>query len=97
MLKAEAILGDTGIVMIDTPDPLCLAALLFDLGEYTVIAMTEPERFHRLLERFSAVLLAKTAEVAAALPGRLWRIYGPEFAAAPYLPPRRPPTKPSRF
>jgi hypothetical protein len=88
VLKAEASLGDTGIVMIDTPDPLCLAALLFDMGEYTVIAMTDPGRFHRLLERFAAVLLARTAEVAAALPGRLWRIYGPEFAAAPYLPPR---------
>ena len=50
--------------------------------------MTEPARFQRLLERFSEVLLAKTAEVAEALPGRLWRIYGPEFAAPPYLPPR---------
>jgi hypothetical protein len=88
LLKTEAALGDTGIVMIDTPDPLCLAALLFELGQYTVIAMTEPERFHRLLERFSEVLLGKTAEVAKALPGRLWRIYGPEFAAPPYLPPR---------
>ena len=85
--KAEAALGDAGIVMIDTPDPLCLAALLFDLGEYTVIAMTEQERFHRLLERFSAVLLAKTELVAKALPGRLWRIYGPEFASPPYLRP----------
>ena len=28
VLKAEAALGDTGIAMIDTPDPLCLAALL---------------------------------------------------------------------
>ena len=26
--------------------------------------------------------------VAKALPGRLWRIYGPEYAAPPYLPPR---------
>ncbi len=87
-LATEATLGDTGIAMIDTPDPLCLAALLFDLGEYTVIAMTAPERFHRLLERFAALLLPKTEAVARALPGRLWRIYGPEFAAAPYLPPR---------
>jgi hypothetical protein len=87
-LAAEAALGDTGIVMIDTPDPLCLAALLFDLGEYTVTALTEPQRFHRLLERFAALLLPKTEAVARALPGRLWRIYGPEFAAAPYLPPR---------
>jgi hypothetical protein len=88
LLTAEAALGDTGIAMIDTPDPLCLAALLFDMGQYTVIAMTEPERFQRLLDRFADVLLAKTAEVARLLPGRLWRIYGPEFAAPPYLPPR---------
>lgn len=86
-LATEAALGDTGIVMIDTPDPLCLAALLFDLGEYTVIALTEQARFHRLLERFAAVLLAKTEAVARLLPGRLWRIYGPEFASPPYLPP----------
>jgi hypothetical protein len=86
-LKTEAALGDTGIAMIDTPDPLCLAALLFDMSEYTVIALTEPARFHRLLERFAAVLLAKTEETARLLPGRLWRIYGPEFASAPYLRP----------
>jgi hypothetical protein len=87
-LKAEASLGDSGLVMIDTPDPLCLAALLFDMGEYTVTAMTEPDMFHRLLERFAAILLPTTEEVARLLPGRLWRIYGPEFASPPYLPPR---------
>ena len=86
-LKAESDIGETGLVMIDTPDPLCLAALLFDMSNYTMIALTEQEKFHRLLERFSDVLLAKTAEVARLLPGRLWRIYGPEFASPPYLPP----------
>lgn len=85
--RAEAALGDAGIVMIDTPDPLCLAASLFDMGTYTVIAMTEPALFHRLLERFASTLLPKTEAVAAALPGRLWRICGPEYASPPYLPP----------
>jgi hypothetical protein len=85
---AEETLGDTGIVMIDTPDPLCLAASLFDMAEYTIIAMTEPALFHRLLERFASTLWPKTQAVAEALPGRLWRIYGPEFASPPYLPPR---------
>lgn len=85
--RAEAGLGDTGIVMIDTPDPLCLAASLFDMAEYTVIAMTEPSLFHRLLERFAATLLPRTREIARLLPGRLWRIYGPEYASPPYLPP----------
>ncbi len=88
VLAAEAALGDSGIVMIDTPDPLCLAADLFAMADYTVVAATEPALFHRLLERFAAVLWPKTEAVAAALPGRLWRIYGPEYAAAPYLHPR---------
>ncbi|HPB32801.1 MAG TPA: uroporphyrinogen decarboxylase family protein [Candidatus Sumerlaeota bacterium] len=87
ILAAEAALGDTGIVMIDFPDPLCLAASLFDMAEYTIIALTEPELFHRLLNRFASELYLKTAAVAEALPGRLWRIYGPEYAAPPYLPP----------
>ncbi len=88
VLAAEAALGDTGIVMIDTADPLCLAASLFEMGEYTIIAMTEPELFRALLERFAKFLLPKTEAVSAALPGRLWRIYGPEYAAPPYLPPQ---------
>lgn len=85
--QAEAALQDTGIVMIDTPDPLCLAASLFDMAEYTVIAMTEQALFHQLLEHFASALLPKTESVARALPGRLWRIYGPEYASPPYLPP----------
>ncbi|MDX9867379.1 MAG: uroporphyrinogen decarboxylase family protein [Kiritimatiellia bacterium] len=88
VLRAEAALGDTGIVMIDTPDPLCLAASLFDMAEYTVTALTEPSLFHALLERFAAPLQAQTEAVSQALPGRLWRIYGPEYACPPYLPPR---------
>ena len=87
VLETEAILGDTGIVMIDTPDPICLAAALFEMGQYTLIAMTEPALFRRLLDRFAAFLQRRTAAVAEALPGRLWRIYGPEYASPPYLPP----------
>jgi hypothetical protein len=86
VLQAEADLGEAGIVMIDTPDPLCLAASLFEMGEYTVIALTEQALFHQLLEHFAAPLQAKTEAVAKALPGRLWRIYGPEYASPPYLP-----------
>jgi hypothetical protein len=88
VLEAEKALGDTGIVMIDTPDPLCLAASLFEMGEYTVVAMTEPGLFRQLLERFALLLHPKTEAVASMLPGRLWRIYGPEYASPPYLPPR---------
>jgi hypothetical protein len=88
VLDTEAALGDTGMVMLDTPDPLCLAASLFDMATYTVIALTEIALFRRLLDRFAALLLPRTRAVAEALPGRLWRIYGPEYASPPYLPPR---------
>ncbi len=88
VLQAEEALGDSGIVMIDTPDPLCLAADLFEMGTYTIIAMMEPELFHRILQRFARILHYRTEQIAQLLPGRLWRIYGPEYASPPYLPPR---------
>ncbi len=87
VIAAEEAIGESGIVMIDTADPLCFAASLFSMEEYTVIALTEQRLFHELLERLSVPLLEKTRAVSAALPGRLWRIYGPEYASPPYLPP----------
>jgi uroporphyrinogen-III decarboxylase len=88
VLEADAMLGDAGIVALDTPDPLCLAAQLFELGDYTIIALTEPELFRRLLDHCAAQVLPRVEAVAKALPGRMWRIYGPEYASPPYLPPR---------
>ena len=88
VLATEQQLGDTGIVLIDTPDPLCIAAELFHMGEFTIIASTEPALFRQLLDRIAAVLLPRTQAIAKALPGRLWRIFGPEYASPPFLPPR---------
>lgn len=88
VLETEETLGDTGIVMIDTPDPLCLAASLFDMAEYTIVGFTEPKLFRQLLDRYALRLQPTTEAVAIALPGRLWRIHGPEYASPPYLPPR---------
>jgi hypothetical protein len=87
VLDVEEAIGDSGIVMIDTPDPLCLAAMLFDMSVYTVVATLEPELFHELLSRFAAILYPNTKAISKALPGRLWRIFGPEFASPPYQSP----------
>jgi uroporphyrinogen-III decarboxylase len=84
----EARLGDRGIVMVDTEDPLCAAAALMAMEDYTVLAFTEPALFHRLLEKMARRIQPRTAEVSRLFPGRLWRIYGPEYASEPYLPPR---------
>lgn len=86
-IKAENDLGDTGIVMVDTADPLCCVASLFSMEEYTIIALTENSLFHMALEKTAKALYARTESVAKALPGRIWRICGPEYAAPPYLPP----------
>jgi hypothetical protein len=84
----ETALGDRGIVMVDTEDPLCAAAALFSMEDYTVLAFTEPALFHDLLEKMARRIQTRTAEVSRRFPGRLWRIYGPEYASEPYLPPR---------
>ena len=49
--------------------------------------MTEPELFHRLLAQAARRIQARTTEVSRCFPGRLWRIYGPEYATPPFLPP----------
>jgi len=87
VLEAERRLGDAGIVMIDTPDPLCQVAELFDMAEYTIVAMTEQDLFKEALARAARRIQPRVEAVAAALPGRLWRIYGCEYASPPYLSP----------
>jgi hypothetical protein len=84
----EARLGDKGIVMVDTEDPLCAAATLFNMEDYTIIALTESALFHQLLEKTARQIHKRTELVSRLFPGRLWRIYGPEYATPPYLPPR---------
>jgi len=87
LIEEDKELGDNGIIMVDTEDPICAAASLFSMEDFTVIAMTEQKLFHRLLEKLSLHIQARTEKIAEAFPGHLWRIYGPEYAAEPYLPP----------
>jgi len=88
LIQEERALGDRGIVMVDTEDPLCAAATLFSMEDFTVFAMTENALCHRLLEKCARYIHRRTEQVARRFPGRLWRIYGPEYATEPYLPPR---------
>ena len=88
LVAADEAVGDRGIVMVDTGDPIGHAAPLFSMEEFTVVALTEPPLFHRLLEKLAPPLWQRTEKVAAAFPGHLWRICGPEYATEPYLPPR---------
>jgi len=88
LIEEDTKLGDRGIVMVDTEDPICAAAYLFSMEDFTVIALTEQKLFHRLLEKLSRHISARTQATAEGFPGHLWRIYGPEYATEPYLPPQ---------
>ncbi|HBG27663.1 MAG: hypothetical protein A2Y10_10325 [Planctomycetes bacterium GWF2_41_51] len=87
LLKIDEQLGDTGIVMVESEDPICVAASLFSMEDFTVVAMTERSFFHRLLEKVSDSIYKRTEKTAREFPGHLWRIFGPEYASEPYLPP----------
>jgi hypothetical protein len=87
LIEEDQKLSDSGIIMIDTEDPICAAASLFSMEDFTVVALTEQRHFHRLLEKLSMHIQARTEKTAKAFPGHLWRIYGPEYATEPYLPP----------
>ena len=87
-IEAEEKLGDGGILMIDTHDALCGIASLFSMEDYTVMALTEQKLFHRAMEKVQQRLLEEVEITAKNYPGRLWRIFGPEYAVPPYLPPK---------
>ncbi len=87
LVEEDKKLGDRGIVMVDTEDPLCSAASLFSMEDFTVVAMTEQKLFHSLLEKLSDHIYKRTEKTAKEFGGHLWRIYGPEYATEPYLPP----------
>ncbi|MFC1672455.1 hypothetical protein ACFL01_04900, partial [Planctomycetota bacterium] len=87
VLEKEREIGDAGIVMLGCGDPICTIAPMFELGEFTIIALTEQDLMHRALQKASRLILQRVEAISEALPGRLWRVVGPEYASPPYLPP----------
>ncbi len=83
----ETKLADKGIIMVDTEDPVCAAASLFNLETFTIFSMTEQILCHKLLEKHARYIHKRTEKVAKEFPGKLWRIYGPEYITEPFLPP----------
>jgi len=87
LIEEDARTGDCGIVMVDTEDPICAAASLFSMEDFLTVALTEPKLMHRLLEKLSQAIYVRTEQVSRDFPGHLWRVYGAEYAAEPFLPP----------
>lgn len=86
LAEEERKVGDSGLVMVDTEDPVCAVAGLFDMSTFPVFAVTEQSLCHSLLEKHAGIIHQRTERVARDFPGRLWRIYGPEYVTEPFLP-----------
>ena len=85
--EQETLLGERGIVMVDTEDPIGSVFSLFNMEDFTIFAYTEHKLFHKLLEKHARFIQKRTERTAKEFPGRLWRIYGPESVTEPFLPP----------
>jgi uroporphyrinogen-III decarboxylase len=86
-VRIEDEVGDNGIIMASLADPLWLAADLMEFGEYTVWAMTETEHFARTVSAMHERNMENLRRMLEVNVVDLYRICGPEYATAPYLPP----------
>ncbi|HHN46811.1 MAG TPA: hypothetical protein ENN09_05150 [Planctomycetes bacterium] len=80
--------GEHGIVMPSIADPLCHAAELFAMSDFTVFAFTEKALFREVLDAFFPRVMDALVAMLKAGAGDMYRIVGPEYASEPYLPPR---------
>jgi uroporphyrinogen-III decarboxylase len=87
LVEQEKLIGERGIVMVDTEDPIGAVFSLFNMEDFTIFAYTEHKLFHRLLEKHARFIHKRTERTAKEFQGRLWRIYGPESVTEPFLPP----------
>ncbi len=87
IIEEERILDEKGIVMIEIADPICAVAGLFSMEDFVVLGLTEQELIIEMLEKVSKGIYDVVDRTSKALPGRLWRICGAEYATEPYLPP----------
>lgn len=84
---AKERLRDNGIMLISILDPVCIAAELFEFGEFTIQAVTNKNKIIGLLN----VIFDRQYEYLKYLlvhgVGPLFRICGPEYVTQPYLKP----------
>ena len=80
-------IGERGLLHISLADPLCMAADLFEFGEYTVRALTDQGTFRRILDLAWERIHRHLALVLEAGVFGVFRICGPEYATPPYRPP----------
>jgi len=88
LLRQQRDLGDKGVLLVSIADPLCQAAELFSMADYTVFAFSEPRRFEYLLDvLFERIKLELSQTLATGIRDCVFRVVGAEYATPPYMPP----------
>lgn len=79
--------GDRGIIMSTVSDPLCIAADLMSMADYTVWALTETDHFLATVRTIHERVMENLRRMLGVAIVDLYRIIGPEYACPPFLPP----------
>ena len=80
-------LGDSGIVLVDLADALCLTAELFGFARFLNFYIDNPGFIFKLMDFFQERIYNFLQYLLGKGVTTLYRICGPEFATPPYLSP----------
>ena len=81
-------LGDSGIVMGDIPDALCLTADIFGFTRFLTTYIDNPKLIFKLMDFFQERIYDFLEYLLTNGAVTLYRIVGPEYATPPYLSPK---------
>ncbi len=81
-------LGDSGIVLGDIPDALCLTVELFGFAEFLRLYIDNRKLIYRLMDFFQQRVYNYLEGLLKGGAVTLYRIVGPEYATPPYLAPQ---------
>lgn len=81
-------LGDSGIVMGDIPDALCLTADIFGFTKFLTTYIDNPKLIFKLMDFFQERIYDFLEYLLTNGAVTLYRIVGPEYATPPYLSPK---------
>ena len=80
-------IGESGIVIGDIPDALCLTVELFGFYEFIMLYTDNPAIIFKLIEFFQERLYNYLSHILSNGVVTAYRIVGPEYATPPYLSP----------
>ena len=83
---AESRMGDRGIMLCDTADPVCVMADGLGFETFMIHAWQDGKRLKKCMDIALERLLVEMRYKLEQGAGPLWRIYGPEYVSPAYFP-----------